>query len=131
MGILFSVSVRNHLPKNVERMILWGIFTGTKSEVDYIQQGGLKTHFPEAWEQYIEVVPENNRKDTVNFYLDKFVNGTENDKTEYTKRWVSLELSAMSIDSDYSSISYSIDGSDENTRALAILEAHYFMNNCF
>lgn len=118
-------------PQNVAKMLIWGIFTGAKNEVDYIQQGGLKTHFPEAWEQYIELVPENERGDTVKFYLDKFINGTDDEKIEFTRRWVCLEVSAMSIDADYSETLYSVDGSDEKTRALAILEAHYFINNCF
>ncbi|MDO8265803.1 MAG: prolyl aminopeptidase [Candidatus Saccharibacteria bacterium] len=128
-ALAFAYSIA--YPENVTRMLLWGIFAGTKSEVDYIQQGGLRTHFPEAWEQYIDAVPKNMQQDTVSFYYDKFVNGSDAEKTQYTKRWVCLESSALSIDADFKETLYSVDGSNEIIRAIALLEAHYFINNCF
>jgi len=118
-------------PDNVDKVLLWGIFTGTKTEADYIQQGGLKTHFPDAWEEYISIVPQKNRSDTVSYYMDKFINGTPAEIAEHVRRWVMLESSAVSIDADVSETLVKTDGNDPNSQTLAILEAHYFINNCF
>ena len=131
-------------PKRVSKMLLGGIFTGTRAETDYIQQGGLKTHYPEAWEQYIEVVPEDQRNNTVRFYLDKFIEsvrvnpGTDptsepvdDPNLEFVRRWCLLEGSAMSLDGDYSADLMGSFDVDIALRTLAIMEAHYFTNNCF
>ncbi len=39
-------------PDKVEKILLWGIYAGTKVETDYIVQGGLKTHYPESWQHF-------------------------------------------------------------------------------
>lgn len=118
-------------PERVHKMLLRGIFTGKKSEIDYIQQGGLSSHYPEAWQQYIEIVPNENRDKTVEYYLDIFKNGSEEDKQEHVRRWVLLESAAMSIDDDYEATKLKTRDYDETSLALAILEAHYFAANCF
>ncbi len=118
-------------PDNVEKILIGGIFTGTKSEQDYIQQGGLKTHYPEAWENYIKIVPNEMRSNTTKYYLDKMLNGTKKEQDDHVRRWVLLESSAMSIDSDYTKELLNTKDYDDVSRSLAIIEAHYFVNNCF
>lgn len=117
-------------PTHVSKMLLGGIFLGTKQDADYIQQGGLKTHFPEAWEQYIEVVPEERRGDTVSFYLEHLNKGAEASK-DYLRRWLLLEGSASGFDVDYAKDLAESYDYDDSARPLALLEAHYFQNNCF
>lgn len=115
----------------VEKLLLWGIFTGRRSEIDYIQQGGMKTHYPEAWEQYLEIVPKSNRRDTSKYYLNKMQHGSDTEKKEHVKRWVLLERSAATIDGDFATDVVEARDFDDSSRQLAILEAHYFVNNCF
>lgn len=112
-------------------MLISGIFTGTKDEIDYIQQGGQRTHYPDAWEDYIALVPEDQRNDTGKYYLDKMQNGTPGEIKEYVVAWNRLESSGFSIDSDYSYTSLSSRKYEDIDRAVAILEAFYFVNNCF
>ena len=127
LGLAYAIAHSDR----VKKMLLWGIFTGTKSEVNYIQQGGLKTHYPEAWKDYISLVPEDRRSDTVGYYLDKFKNGTAEEKSNFVSKWVTLEGSAVSIDNDSNDYIVPVDGTDPDMISLAILEAHYFINNCF
>lgn len=130
-GSCLALAYAIDYPQNVSKLLLTGIFTGRKSELDYIQQGGLRTHFPDAWAQYIELVPEKARKDTSKYYLEKMLNSSDEDRMEHVKRWCLLENSAMSIDSDYDKSKLETQDYDDTSRALAILEAHYFVNNCF
>lgn len=118
-------------PDKVHKMLLRGIFTGTKAELDYIQQGGLATHYPEAWQQYIDLVPSDRRDNTVGYYLEILKGDNEKDREEHMRRWVLLESAAMTIDDDYAAAEQKTDKFDESTLALALLEAHYFVNNCF
>ncbi len=130
-GSFLALAYAIKYPDNINRILISGIYTGTKTENDYIAQGGLKTHFPDSWNQYIELVPEEARANTTKYYYDKFLNGSPEEQTEHVKRWCLLEGSAMSIDNDYNSLVISSSGFDESTKVLAILEAHYFLNKCF
>jgi len=118
--------------KNVGNVLISGIYTGTKAETDYIQQGGLATHFPESWEQYIEVVPKEHRSNTVEFYYDKMLNTKGDERDNYIRRWNINEGAAMSIDPDLQRLRIDMTGKlEEKTISVSILEAHYFVNNCF
>lgn len=118
-------------PQYVSKMLLNGIFTGTKLETDYISQGGLQTHFPDAWERYIELVPKDKRHDTARYYYEKMLHGTPTEVTEHISRWNLLEGSATSIDSDLDKTALETKEPDDYAKSIAILEAHYFIHNCF
>jgi proline iminopeptidase len=117
-------------PKRVHKMLLNGIYTGTNAETDYIQQGGLSTHLPESWQHYIEVVPEDKRQDTVGYYYEKMQVSDQAVADDHILRWIYNESAAMSIDPDLSTLQLE-NVVDDASRAIALLEAHYFVNNCF
>lgn len=118
-------------PKNVKRMLLNGIFLGTKQEYNYSRQGLIKTHFPEAWGQYVEIVPESQKDDTVTYYYHKFLNAKGKELNEHVKRWTLLESAAASIDGDYFKDELATDGGDEKNHQMATIEAHYFAHDSF
>jgi proline iminopeptidase len=118
-------------PHNVEKMVLRGIYTGTKTETDYIQQGGMSLYAPETWAQYIEVVPEQDRGNTVEYYYRKMQDSDASIADDHIRRWVNNENAGAEIDSDVLSIIRTNAPLDDSTRSVALLEAHYFMNDCF
>ncbi len=130
-GSFLALAYAVTYPDHVKKMLLRGIFTGTKAELDYIQQGGLATHYPDAWQQYNELVPEDQQGNTVAYYLEKLQNGSQEEKQKHMRRWVLLESAAMSIDDDFENVKLKTEDFDETSLALALLEAHYFINNCF
>lgn len=118
-------------PNRVSKLLIYGVYTGTRSETNYIQQGGLATHFPESWQQYIEVVPENMRKNTVKYYYEQIQNKDQKIADDHIRRWNVNEDSAVSIDPDLPAIEQSSAEIDDKARSVALIEAHYFVNDCF
>lgn len=118
-------------PENVEKMLLSGIYAGTKHETDYIQQGGMSTHFPESWENYISVVPENRRSDSISYYFEKMQDKDQNVADNYIRRWNSNEVAGMSVDVDMRAILIESSDVDDRIRAVSLIEASYFINNCY
>ena len=129
-GSCLALAYAQKYPSNVSKMLLGGIYLGTKQEIDYIQQGGLKTHYPEAWQQYIQVVPSEFTNNTIAFYDSQFQKPFA-ECADFVRRWCLLEVTAMSIDSDYKSDELKSYELDEALLSFAKLEAHYFKNNCF
>ncbi len=52
-------------PAAVRQLILRGIFTVRKSEIDWFYQHGASMLFPEQWESYVAPIPEEERHDLV------------------------------------------------------------------
>ncbi len=127
LGLAYAVTY----PDKVNKMLLSAVYTGTKSETDYIQQGGLATHFPETWQQYINLVPENQRHDTVSYYFEKMQDTDSEVANEHIRRWIINESTATTIDPDIGLSVLNASQVDDHARSLAIVEAHYFMNDCF
>jgi proline iminopeptidase len=127
LALLYAIQ----FPENIQKMLISGIFTGTQNEISYIQQGGLRTHYPDAWQKYIELVPMKHQDNTAAYYLEKMLHGSESEQKKFVARWNMLESSAVSIDSDFSLNEQQSSEYDEKARSLAIIEAHYFVHNCF
>lgn len=119
-------------PENVSKMILRGIYTGTKVENNYLlEEGGISKYYPESWERFINLVPEDRRHDTLTYYSETIASGDKSVADLHIKRWVQNEIVGASIDTDVKRI---MDDSTEVTeleKALALLEIHYFTHNCF
>lgn len=58
---------QTHLER-VSELVLRGIFTLRKSEIDWFYQDGASHLFPDAWEHYLSVIPEAERGDLVAAY---------------------------------------------------------------
>lgn len=46
------------VPLRVKALVISGVFTGSQAEIDWIDKGLFRAHFPEAWERYEQTVPE-------------------------------------------------------------------------
>jgi proline iminopeptidase len=126
LALLFAIEY----PKLVTGLLLRGIFLASKDEmVSYYYPGpAVKFFFPEVWERFISLVPENKRSKTVEYYLEKMLNGPDREK--YLYEWCLYESCVMSIDYDLEKTEKEIK-QDKTYEAVSILEAHYFVNNSF
>ena len=126
LALLFAIQY----PKLVTGLLLRGIFLASNDEmVSYYYPGNaVKFFFPEVWERFISLVPENKRPKTIEYYLEKMLNGP--DKEKYLYEWCLYESCVISIDYDLEKTEKEIK-KDDTYKAVSILEAHYFVNNSF
>lgn len=119
-------------PDSVKKMIIGGVYTATQAETDGLYQGDFKYLFPEAWQRFIEIVPEEKRNDNLSYYKDVFLHGTDAEKIRHLRHWSQLEPSPMSIDADYTKIRQEADSIDNLDDLQSVLIGiHYFSNGCF
>ena len=72
-GSTLSLAYAIAHPKVVTELVLRGIFTFTKEELDWVQQGtGASLIFPEAWEYYKSVIPKDERDDYIKAFGKRF-----------------------------------------------------------
>ena len=125
-------------PERVNKMMMWGIYLNRQAETDYLYQGGPKEIFPEAWERFINHVPAKDRTSSlgvIKFYASKIQSRNERTAQKYAAEWTLWESSTVSLSYDRQAVEHEILGGDQKQQAfnlaIARLESHYFLNNCF
>lgn len=126
-GSCLALSYAIKYPQHVKAMVLNSIFTGRKQEIEYLDQGRFRAHFPDVWERYQMTVPEKHR-DNPSAYHYKHLAGNDKEKAKRAAYSYGefLEGPLLSLDDRYSRTSYQ----DFDPAAMRI-EMHYLMNQCF
>ena len=114
-------------PEEVAQLVLRGVFLSTQSELDWFYQGGAGAFWPDVWQEFASLIPEEERTDMICAYNRRLFSGDVMVETRYARAWASWENALASIDSDGSGGS----GPAEYARAFARLENHYFTHGCF
>ncbi len=115
-------------PRAVRALVLRGVFTARRREIDWLYRRGASELFPERWEAFASFIPEGERGDLVRAYHKRLFCGDRDVELEAARSWCTWESALMSVakrSGDFSA------GGGEHTRALARIEAHYFVNDTF
>ncbi len=124
-GSTLSLLYAETHPERVSNLILRGIFLMRDRELDWFYQNGTKSIFPEAWERFERVIPEDERHDMISAYYKRLTEEEYNaDKLIYAKEWSLWEGSTVTLVPDHEQRSQSVD--PIFALAFARIEAHYF-----
>lgn len=126
-GSALSLAYAEHHPERVLGFILRGIFLATKPEFTKLWQD-MGDFYPEVFEPYNELIPENERHDLAQAYYKRLMH---TDKTVYLPAALAFYTYDMMCATliDKSSISQGIDV--DRAVALSKLFAHYCAHNFF
>lgn len=119
-------------PNRVQKLLVWSIFLARKFELDYVNEGYAKYTFPEAWERFISFVPPENRKSgktIMQFYAEQIRSKDEAKALKFAAEWTLWEATLLSKNYDQRRVEAGVLSDD--IFPLAMLETHYFLNNCF
>lgn len=116
-------------PARVTEMILRGIFTLRKSEIDWFYQKGADAFFPDAWTGFVAPIPQTERGDLLAAYHRRLTGPDGAEKTACARAWSRWEGSTISLlpnpdrEEDFSDPTFAA--------AFAAIECHYFQNGGF
>ena len=128
-GSTLSLAYAQTHPARVRALVLRGIFLCRPKEIRWFYQEGASWIFPDVWEQYLEVIPEEERGDMVSAYYRRLTSEDEGVRLEAARAWSVWEGSTSKLLFDYEMIDKFADA--EFALAFARIECHYFMNNAF
>ncbi len=120
-------SIKN--PSRVLSMILRGIFLCRKFELLWFYQYGASEIFPEEFEKYISVIPQDERVDLITSFYKCLTSEDVKVRSKAAAAWTTWELSTSHLIKR----DINIDQGAINTfsDAFARIECHYFINNIF
>lgn len=117
-------------PELVAGMNLRGIFLGESDELDYSAKGLLAQHYPEKWAKFVKDVPLLYHLDPVPFFYKKLLNGTPDERLQFSRQWSNFEDSCLHL-TPSTDEEIEKGASQAEAESVALLETHYFYNNCF
>jgi proline iminopeptidase len=114
-------------PERVEALVLRGVFTMTRAEIDWFYGGGAGAFWPEQWRAFAAMVPEAERGDMIGAYHRRLFGPDPVEQTRFARAWAGWESSLAVLDPGegraYPSSAYAL--------AFARLENHYFSHGGF
>ncbi|KNE72448.1 prolyl aminopeptidase [Allomyces macrogynus ATCC 38327] len=129
-GSTLALAYAQQFPDRVKAMILRGIFTVRRSELEWLyEKGGAEHIYPDAWDNYVAPIPENERNDLIGAYYKRLTGSNEDEKLACAKAWSAWEMSTSRLVLDPEVVKKV----EEDIWALqfARIECHYFVNNGF
>jgi len=146
LGLAYLDKIIPHV--RVDRIVLYGIFLGRRSEVlaMYGGSGPAASLYPDAYQDFIQPLDEKGllssnadpNISTVELYRDIFVNSDHIYDEEFVSnavfRWSQWESRIVSVTNDISKwdeIDQSLKTDPNYLRSHSRLENHYFVNNCW
>ncbi|HEU4506747.1 MAG TPA: prolyl aminopeptidase [Pyrinomonadaceae bacterium] len=130
-GSTLSLAYAETHPERVRGLVLRGIFLCRPKEIRWFYEDGLGASaiFPDNWEEYVRIIPEEERGDMINAYYRRLTSDDESVRLEAAKAWAIWEASALKLIPDKKLIGEF--GEEHKALAVARIECHYFVNNCF
>lgn len=128
-GSTLALAYAETHPERVRALVLRGIFLGRQSENDWLYQSGTNAIFPDAWEEFVSVIPEHERNDMIGAYYKRLASGDEKVSSDAARAWSIWEGSTSKLIPDPNLIERF--GEAEFALAIARIECHYFINRVF
>ena len=128
-GSTLSLSYAIKYPNKCNGLILRGIFLLRESEIKWFYQEGCSYLYPDEWENYTSLIPDNEKSDYVSAYYKRLT--SPDDKTRYdaAKRWAKWEASTSKLIPNKDSLHHFDD--IKIAEAFSRIECHYFINKGF
>ena len=128
-GSTLSLSYSITHPDKCEALILRGIFLLREKEIRWFYQEGCSYIYPDAWEKYLEPIPEDERNNLVAAYYKRLTSDNDEIRIEAAKTWSIWEASTSKLLQSQKSL-HSFDDKTV-AEAFARIECHYFTNKGF
>ena len=129
-GSTLALAYAQRHPERVTELILRGVFLLRDSELRWFYQSGASAIFPDAWESYLEHIPESERGDMIAAYYRRLTSEDPEVRLAAARRWSVWEASTSFILPQPGYVQQA--GSDDDfALAFARIESHYFVNRGF
>lgn len=128
-GSTLALAYAEAHPSRVTELVLRGIFMLRRWELEWFYQEGANRLFPDAWENYLEAIPEVERGDLISAYHRRLTSADEATRLSAARAWSVWEASTSLLLPDEAFV----DGHKDAHFALSFarIESHYFVHGGF
>jgi proline iminopeptidase len=128
-GSCLSLAYGETHPRRVSELVLRGIFTLRRKELEWFYQEGASYILPEAFAEFVKPIPASERGDLIAAYHRRLTGPDHEMRLAAARAWSMWEGSALSLLPDPSRVA--AFGEPHYALAFASIESHYFQNGGF
>ena len=125
-GSTLALAYAETHPQHVSALILRGIYTLTKAELDWYYQFGVSEMFPDKWERFVAPIPEEERHEMMLAYHRRLNSQDPATRRAAARAWSLWEGETITLLPDPET-STPFEG-DDYADAFARIENHYFVH---
>lgn len=126
-GATLALAYAETHPERVEAIILRGVFTGRRSELDWFYKRGASLLFPDHFADFVRPIPEAERGDLVAAYHQRLTHEDRAVRAEAAAAWAAWEARTVTLRTGATAGQGGTTAGD-GTIAFARIENHYFLN---
>ncbi len=130
-GSTLAIAYAQKHPERVSQMVLRGIFLLRRSELEWFYQNseGAASLYPDAWEEFVKPIPEEERYDMIRAYYRRLTSSVARERNAAARAWSVWEGSTSFLRSSAAYIAkFKVS---KYAAAFARIECHYFVNGGF
>ena len=128
-GSTLAMAYAQTHPERVTELVLRGIFTLRRWELEWFYQHGASLLFPDKWEAFVAPIPEAERGDLMAAYYKRLVGGDPAEQQRCASAWAKWEGETITLLPDPAVAGAFYD--PHYALAFARIENHYFMHGGF
>ncbi|MDD7804619.1 MAG: prolyl aminopeptidase [Endozoicomonas sp. (ex Botrylloides leachii)] len=128
-GSTLSLVYAQTHPKMVSAMVLGGVFLARKQDIDWLYHCGANRIFPDNWEHFIEVIPQDERGDLIEAYYRRLLGDNEVARMNAAKHWSTWQGAVLTLRPNQDTMDHFSDA--HNALAIACIECHFFKHRCW
>lgn len=125
-GSTLALAYAQKHTERVTGLILRGIFTLRRRELEWFYQEGASRLFPDLWEQYLAPIPVNERHDLISAYYRRLTSDDAEQQIPAARAWAVWEGSLSKLQRDPNLVQRY--GGDAFSLAFSRIECHYFVH---
>jgi proline iminopeptidase len=126
-GSTLALAYAEKYPEQVSELVLRGIFTLRRFELEWYYQGGASLIFPDKWERFLAPIPPAEHGDLIAAYRKRLTSPDRQVRLEAARAWSVWEGETITLLTD-PTISEQHDEADF-ALAFARIENHYFVHS--
>lgn len=126
-GSTLALAYAQAHPDRALALVLRGVFLGSKAEMDWFYRDGASRLFPEEWAKLVDRLDAEEKQDVLASYHARLMQTDVKARLEDAVAWADWESQLISFASPEASNA----GNPARADAIARIETHYFVNQCF
>ena len=128
-GSALALAYAQKHPERVSELVLRGIYTVTRAELQWYYQFGVSEMFPDKWEKFQAPIPEAERGDMIAAYRKRLTSDDPVARIEAARAWSVWEGETITLLPNPALAETHAD--DHFALAFARLENHYFVHDAW
>jgi proline iminopeptidase len=125
-GSTLSLAYAQTHPERVSELVLRGIFLFRQSEVDWLYRYGASELYPEGWDDFVNLIPEEERGELVEAYYRRLTSDEPAVQLAAAKAWSTWEGLTVTLLPDPAMLEEFTE--DSHAIPIARIECHYMRN---